>query len=83
MSAESTPDEPELFDPPPPKKRRRSPQTKKPAIAEPVPMTSDLAADLPDLRALKAAGERFVREQPLLAMGLAAGIGYLIGRLKR
>ncbi len=32
---------------------------------------------------LFAAGERFVRERPVAALALAAGVGYLLGRFKR
>jgi ElaB/YqjD/DUF883 family membrane-anchored ribosome-binding protein len=76
-------DDPELFATEPAPKRR--PRTKRAAavIAEPEPeaaIVSEAVATLDDLR---VASERFIREQPLLAVSLAVGLGYLIGRLRR
>ena len=76
-------DDPELFaSDPAPKRRARA---RRAAVAEPEPdpspaSVSEAVATLEDLR---VAGERFIREQPLLAVGLAVGLGYLIGRLRR
>ncbi len=76
-------DNPELFASEPVPKRkaraRRSP------VVESEPETGPIAEvdAVATLRDLRAAGERFIREQPLLAVGLAVGAGYLIGRLRR
>jgi ElaB/YqjD/DUF883 family membrane-anchored ribosome-binding protein len=75
-------DDPELFaTEPAPKRRTRAKRAA--AVSEPEPevaMISEAVATLEDLR---VAGERFIREQPLLAVSLALGLGYLIGRLRR
>lgn len=75
-------DDPELFaTEPAPKRRTRAKRAA--AVAEPEPeaaFASEAVATLDDLR---VAGERFIREQPLLAVSLAVGLGYLIGRLRR
>jgi hypothetical protein len=77
-------DDPELFaTEPAPKRRTRTKRAATTAEPEPVPevaMISEAVATLDDLR---VAGERFIREQPLLAVSLAVGLGYLIGRLRR
>lgn len=74
-------DDPELFATETAPKRR--PRAKRAAVvaAEPEPeLVSEAVATLDDLR---IAGEKFIREKPLLAVGLAVGLGYLIGRLRR
>jgi len=76
-------DDPELFATDPAPKRR--PRAKRAAAPDPEPeaapaIVSEAVATLDDLR---VAGERFIREQPLLAVSLAVGLGYLIGRLRR
>jgi hypothetical protein len=78
-------DDPELFASEPAPKRRARARARRAAVAEPEPEpgpapVSEAVATLEDLR---VAGERFIREQPLLAVGLAVGLGYLIGRLRR
>ncbi|MBU6179815.1 MAG: hypothetical protein KGR69_09120 [Verrucomicrobia bacterium] len=74
-------DDPELFaSEPAPKRRSRA---RRAAVAEPEPGPAPVSEAVATLEDLRVAGERFIREQPLLAVGLAVGLGYLIGRLRR
>lgn len=74
-------DDPELFaSDPAPKRRARA---RRAAVAEPEPAPDPVSEAVSTLEDLRVAGERFIREQPLLAVGLAVGLGYLIGRLRR
>ncbi len=74
-------DDPELFaSDAAPKRRARARRTSVAASAPESAAESGPAAALEDLR---ATGERFIRDQPLLAVALAVGVGYLIGRLRR
>jgi hypothetical protein len=74
-------DDRELFaSDPAPKRRSRARRT---AVAESDPSPATVSEAVATLEDLRAAGERFIREQPLLAVGLAVGLGYLIGRLRR
>lgn len=73
-------DDPELFATEPAPKRRA--RTKR-AAAEPEPEAAFATEAVATLDDLRVAGERFIREQPLLAVSLAVGLGYLIGRLRR
>lgn len=81
VAAPGMTDDPELFaTETAPKRRTRA--RRAPAVAvEPEPeIVSEAVATLDDLR---IAGEKFIREKPLLAVGIAVGLGYLIGRLRR
>jgi ElaB/YqjD/DUF883 family membrane-anchored ribosome-binding protein len=74
-------DDPELFaSEPAPKRRSRA---RRAAVAETEPGPAPVSEAVATLEDLRVAGERFIREQPLLAVGLAVGLGYLIGRLRR
>jgi hypothetical protein len=76
-------DDPELFASEPAPKRRARARARRAAVAEPEPGPAPVSEAVATLEDLRVAGERFIREQPLLAVGLAVGLGYLIGRLRR
>jgi ElaB/YqjD/DUF883 family membrane-anchored ribosome-binding protein len=73
----------DLFASEPAPKRRARARARRAAVAEPEPGPAPVSEAVATLEDLRVAGERFIREQPLLAVGLAVGLGYLIGRLRR
>jgi ElaB/YqjD/DUF883 family membrane-anchored ribosome-binding protein len=74
-------DDPELFaSDSAPKRRTRA---RRSATVEASPEPDPVSEAVSTIEDLRVAGERFIREQPLLAVGLAVGLGYLIGRLRR
>lgn len=74
-------DDPELFAAEPKTKRRT--RARRSPVVEPAPETAPVSEAIATLDDLRVAGERFIREQPILAVTLAVGLGYFIGRLRR